>query len=135
MGFDFNIKKGNVKPAKKTKVKLECHQTIKELPEYYSYVGEDDNEHKYLGIVSKSSSNDSDVFGKVFESHNVKLMFHPEIKAVAGNDEYFSFVDENGEEHVYKGIVEYDLSRNTYIGKVTDRSVEHKVIQIFPYED
>ena len=134
MGFEFNIKKSTSKLAKKAKVELDRHQSIKEFPEYYSYIDRDGNEQRYLGIVSKAS-NDSEAFGKVFENHDVKLDFHPEVKAVVGNEEYFTFIDENGEERIYRGLVEYDLSRDTYIGKVTDRSAEHKVIQIFPYEE
>ena len=130
--FNFKVssapaKKATPKP-KQVKIQLEKHETVMKSNEMYTYIGNDGEEHQYLGILTKS---ENDAFGKIFENHKVDLIYHPEIKSVEPCDEYFTYEDAYGNQCVFNGNVEYDLDRNTYIGLCRDKEVKEKMIQIF----
>lgn len=115
------------KPKPK-KVVLEKHVTSMATNEYYTYIGIDGEEHKYTGILTKSELS---AYGKIFEDHKVDLIYHPEIKHVDAVSEYFSYIDENGNEHIFRGKVEFDLERNTYFGILREKEIKEEMIQIF----
>ena len=130
INFSVNTtsKKKEVIKPKKTKIELMQHITPITTTEEYTYIGDDGEEHKYLGILTKSENS---VFGKIVETHTVELTYHSEIKHVDAADEYFTYIDETGEVKTFNGKVEFDLDRNTYVGVIKKRNIKSKPIQIF----
>lgn len=132
--FTFKVSTGK-KPVKKTntekvqKILLEKHINEIMSTEMYTYIGDDGNEHKYNGILNKTSTNVA--FGKIYEPHNVDLIFHPAVEHVEGSDEYFTYLDSNNKQQLYRGKVEYDFENNTYVGVITQTEVDETLIQIF----
>lgn len=112
------------------KVLLEKHSTEMMSTEMYTYIGTDGEEHKYNGILNKGSNNEA--YGKIYETHNVNLVYHPAVEHVAGQKEYFTYIDpSDNQEHMYNGKVEYDLEKNTYVGIITKTEIDETLIQIF----
>lgn len=135
--FTFNVSSSSkpTKPVKKEtkktkKVLLQKHSTEMMSTEMYAYIGTDGEEHKYNGILNKTANNEA--YGKIFENHDVDLIYHPAVEHVDGSKEYFTFVDpQTNEEKVFKGKVEYDLERSTYVGLIKKVEVDETLIQIF----
>ena len=133
--FTFKVstdkKPVNKKETKKTKkVLLDKHTTEMMSTEMYTYIGNDGQEHKYNGILNKTTNNVA--FGKIFETHNVDLIFHPAVEHVDGSDEYFTYIgSEDNKEHLYRGKVEYDFENNSYVGTIIKTEVDETLIQIF----
>ena len=107
---------------------LEKHEVFETIAEHYSYIDSSGKEQKYVGIISKSS--DSAV-GKTFETHKVILKYHPAVEHVEGNDEFFTYIDSAGTEHRYTDKIEYDLEKNTYVGRITEHTISNKIVEIF----
>ncbi|MBQ3416095.1 MAG: hypothetical protein IJH39_12335 [Clostridia bacterium] len=139
--FTFNVKKGNkkhvdnhganpmpVKP-KQIKVELTKHDAVKHEPEYYSYINEAGESCKFSGIITTDI--DGTYVGKVIKTHKVILDYHPKVEAVEHVDEYFSYIDNNGNEKVFIGQPEFNLEENTYFGIVTEDILNDEVITIF----
>jgi hypothetical protein len=114
--------------GKTNKIVLTQKESEEVVPEYYTYIDSNGNEQKYTGIISRSSDN---VYGKSFEQHKVKLEYHPGVKQVNGNDEYFSYTDMSGVERMYTDDIEFDEKSNSYVGKIPSVKVTNKVIDIF----
>lgn len=129
--INFNVttapKKKQSTP-KPVKIELTQHITPVQTNEAYVYIDENGEEKKYVGILTKSNHA---AFGKIYDEHKVDLIYHPEVKHVDAVKEYFTYIDENNEEQVFKGKVEFDLERNTYIGVIQKRDIKEKMIQIF----
>lgn len=131
--FNFSVSK-TAKPKasiaqKKTKTVLNKHENITYIGELYTYIDDNGEERKYSGIITKQD--DGQAFGKIQDVHYVDLEFHPEIEHVDPIDEHFTYLDSDGNEHIYKGKVEYDLERSTYIGVLRNRKINEHMIQIF----
>ncbi len=137
--FTFTVstapKSKQSKPVKKEtkkikKVLLEKHSTEMMSTEMYTYIGTDGEEHKYNGILNKGSNNEA--YGKIYENHNVDLIYHPGVEHVAGQKAYFTYIDpNNNQEHKYIGKIEYDLENDTYVGIITKTEIDDTLIQIF----
>ena len=130
--LNFNIrepKKTVQKPKAKTqKVELEKHVTSMTSNEKYVYVDEAGMEQQYTGIMTKTGHS---AIGKIYENHEVELTYYPEVKHVDHQDEYFTYKDENGDDKEFKGKVEFDLERNTYVGVIRNKEIKEQMIQIF----
>jgi len=119
--------KGN--ESKKIKVELIKHPAVNYEPEYYLYTNELGEISKYSGIVTKDL--DGTYVGKIINTHKVILEYHPKLEAVEHVDEYFSYIDNNGNEKTFIGTPEFDIERNTYFGNVVEDILQDKVIEIF----
>lgn len=125
--FNVSVPKKHI--PKKKKVVLEKNVSETTTNELYTYIGDDGQEHKFNGILNKTSEH---AYGKISKNFDVQLIYHPAVEHIEGQDEYFTYIDdEDNSEHVYKGNVEYDFDKNTYIGIVTTTEVNEKLIQIF----
>lgn len=126
------IRKSNGKTVSKAvsnkKPLLTKHVVNETINEYYTYIDSKGEEQKYVGIMSKSGDS---FFGKTFEQHKVNLTYCPGVKHVAGNPEYFTYIDSNGNTCRYSDVIEYDEVNNCYIGKIPTVVVTNKVIDIF----
>ena len=128
----------NVRETKKTitqkpktkpqKIELEKHVTSMTSNEKYVYVDESGIEQQYTGIMTKTGHS---AYGKIYENHEVELTYYPEVKHVDHQDEYFTYKDENGDDKEFKGKVEFDLERNTYVGVIRNKEIKEQMIQIF----
>ena len=126
--FVFNLsQKKKTKPAEK-QIELIRHSEIKEQNEYYSYVDNDGNEKKFSGIIVEK---DGSYVGKTVMNHKVILTYHPEVKAVEGREEYFSYLNDEGKEIRFVGKPEYDLENNSYFGFIDNVSSTEEIIDIF----
>ena len=130
-----NIKQTNSIQKNSTKVELiEKVETIN-IPEKYTYLDKNGKEVKFSGILSKTVDNKA--FGKVYKPVITNLIYHPGIESVIGSEEYYSYIDDNMNEHVYKGdILEVKDENNniTYIGKIVITNFVDNQIQIFKEE-
>ena len=122
--FSSTTAKSSVK-----KIKLDKHPAVKEQNEYYSYTSEDGEEKIYNGIISKLD--DNSYIGKIITIHKVELKYHPTVKSIDHQDEYFSYKDSFGNERVFVGEPKFDLEKNTYIGEVEEETLTDKVIKIY----
>lgn len=126
--FTFTVSSNKPKTKNETKktkkVLLEKHINEIMSTEMYTYIGIDGEEHKYSGILNKTSGNTA--YGKIFENHDVDLIYHPAVEHVEGSPEYFTYNNNK-----YNGKVEYDLERNTYVGVINNINLDETLIQIF----
>ena len=111
------------------KIKLDKHPAKKEQVEYYSYITSDGEEKLYNGIISQLE--DGSYIGKIINTHKVYLDYHPTVKSIDHQDEYFSYNDQFGNERVFVGTPKFDLEKNTYIGEVLEQTLTDKVIKIY----
>lgn len=123
------IKKPVVKKSKE--ITLIKHITQNNSTEYYSYLNADGVEVKYSGSITKKGNN---YFGKIIESHKVILTYHPEVEHVDGNDVYFTYIDNKGNERIYSNEVLQDKESLTYTGIIDVEELKDTIIEIFAEE-
>lgn len=139
--FSFSINKNssqnNIKSNSKNK-KVELIEKIETInvPEKYTYINENGKEVKFSGILSKTIDNKA--FGKIYKPIVTQLIYHPGVESVIGSEEYYSYIDDKMNEHIYKGEVSEVKNDNndiTYIGKITITNFIDNQIQIFKEEN
>lgn len=123
-----NTKKKVSKIKNNPTVILTKHPKIEEVKEYYSYLDKDNKEKKYSGIISYSDGN---YYGKVFDKHIVPLIYHESVESVIGSDEYFSYIDENGEEKIFTGSPKFSFETNSYIGEIEKVNIKEEIVDIY----
>ena len=128
--FSFNNSKPEVKKPvnKKVKVELIKHDAVEAKDECYTYKDSEGNDKKFSGIIIKD--NDS-YLGKVINTNKVILTYHPEVEEVEAQEEYFSYIDDEGKEKVFSGTPEFDLESNSYFGYIKETSYYEEVIDLF----
>ena len=84
--------------------------------------------NKFSGIIIKD--NDS-YLGKVINTNKVILTYHPAVEAQEAQEEYFSYIDDEGNEKEFSGIPEFDLENNSYFGYIKETSYYEEVIDLF----
>lgn len=87
---------------------------MKESKKFY-YIDKDGNKKKYVGkIISNKDSYNGILTTVLYEDVEKPLIYHEEIKEVKGNEEYYSYIDKNGEEAIYLDVVKRDDKGNLY---------------------
>ena len=87
---------------------------MKESKKFY-YIDKDGNKKKYVGkIISNKDSYNGILTTVLYEDVEKPLIYHEEIKEVKGNEEYYSYIDKNGEEAIYLDVVKRDDNGNLY---------------------
>lgn len=121
------------KPSNVIRIKLTKHDRVKGNPEYYTYISSDGNEEKYDGVVTKliDENGETSYKGKIINTHKVVLNYHPSVTPVEHVDEYFSYLDNNGNERIFTGTPKFDLEQNTYFGEVNEEILHDEVIDIY----
>lgn len=128
------VKKQKVKkPAElidktKKRVALKKYDAINFAPEYFTYINEAGEEHKFSGIIIKDENS---YLGKQMIFHKVILTYHPEVKSVEYSPEYFTYIDNNGAIKTFKGEPKFDLENNTYFGEVVEDVLNDEIIKIY----
>lgn len=122
------INKNRVSQQKIRKVVLNRKETETNVPEYYTYIDENGNEQKYAGVISKVSSN---LIGKLIATHKVQLDFHPGVATVVGEKEHWTYIGDDGNNHIYDGEVMFDETSSSYVGIVKKYVMNNTLIDIF----
>lgn len=87
---------------------------MKESKKFY-YIDKDGNKKKYVGkIISNKDSYNGILTTVLYEDVEKPLIYHAEVKEVKGNEEYYSYIDKNGEEAIYLDVVKRDDKGNLY---------------------
>ena len=120
-----------VKEKRKRNVNIELikHDKVEYSPEYYTYINDKGEVSKYSGIVIKDE--DGSYIGKNIITHKVILQYHPTVKSVEHEDEYFSYFDNYDRERIFVGEPKFDLEKNTYYGEVEEEIVHDELIKIY----
>ena len=130
--INFNINNTNKKNKKvnkkenKEKILLTYHSCIDEIPEYYTYI-DNDNEVKFTDssyIISKISS--SKYLAKKNIVNKVSLKFIPAKKNIEYQEPYFTY---NG--NIYKKDIFYNEDKNTYIGIIENSVLDYTKVVLF----
>lgn len=128
--FSFNGSKPIVKEKveRKRRIELIRHPAVDAESEYYTYIDADGNKKKFSGIII---NNNGSYIGKIVNTNKVILTYHPTVESVLPEDEYFSYIDKNGDEKIYSGEVEYDLEKNSYVGEVKEVTYYEEIVDLF----
>ena len=124
--------KNNNTDKSKERVLLTKHDEVKFSPEYFSYLDSNNQEIKFNGIVIKDE--DGSYIGKQIIPHKVILEYHPTVKRVNAVNEYFSYLDDHGNEKIFTGVPEFDLENNAYVGVIEENVLTDRIIDIFKEE-
>ena len=97
----------------------------------YTYIGSDGKEYQYTGIINKTI--DGHAYGKIYETINVELEFHPKEEHKDEHSEYFTYIDpSDNKEYIYKNkFISYDEDTCSYIGNIQTFEITKTPIQIF----
>ena len=83
--------------------------------EKFYYIDKEGNKKKYVGkIISNKDSYNGILTTVLYEDVEKPLIYHAEVKEVKGNEEYYSYIDKNGEEAIYLDVVKRDDKGNLY---------------------
>lgn len=118
----------NITKQRGNRIVLTKKEVENVVPEYYTYINENGEEHKYVGIVSKSSSS---AYGKTVTTHKVALVEHPAIAHVNSEPERFTYISKDGTEKQYKGNVSFDEITGAYFGVLKEYGITNTVIDIY----
>ena len=109
------INKNRASQQKIRKVVLNRKETETNVPEY-------------AGVISKVSSK---LIGKLIATHKVQLDFHPGVATVVGEKEHWTYIGDDGNNHVYDGEVMFDETSSSYVGIVKKYVMNNTLIDIF----
>lgn len=94
--------------------KLEYHPEIEAVEgysSYYTYTNASNEDVIYLDIIKRDENND---FYFTYNEKNIyNLIYHPETKPI---EEYYTYLDADGNEQQYSGNIFYDKGTKTYYG-------------------